>query len=122
MIVAFVVIIFKEDRGLMQVMSDRAWLAVAATGIAWPLVGWLLADRDDAHRRTLAITADAREVALALVLASLAFPARAAHVHSALVGIWSIYAVVSLLLATGMRMLPKIRAGGPEPQVPAPAR
>lgn len=120
LLAAFVFVLFREDRGLLQIMNDRAWLAVAVTGIAWPVLGWLLAGRDDAHRRTFAITADAREMALALVLASLAFPQRG--VHTALFGIWSIYAVVLMLLAAGMRTLPKVKAGGRAPAAPAAAR
>jgi BASS family bile acid:Na+ symporter len=120
LLAAFVVVLLREDRGLLQLMSDRAWLAVVVTGIAWPLLGWLLAGREDAHRRTFAITADARENALALVLASLAFPQPA--VHTALFGIWSIYGILLVLLASGMRTAPKIRAGGRAPEAPAAAR
>jgi BASS family bile acid:Na+ symporter len=120
LLATFVVVLLREDRGVLQIMNDRAWLAVAVTGIAWPLLGWLLAGREDAHRRTFAITADARELALALVLASLAFPERG--VHTALFGIWSIYAILLMLLAAGMRTAPKIRAGGRAPAAPAAAR
>jgi BASS family bile acid:Na+ symporter len=120
LLAAFVVVLLREDRGVLQLMNDRAWLAVAVTGIAWPLLGWLLAGREDAHRRTFAITADARELALALVLASLAFPERG--VHTALFGIWSIYGIVIALLAAGMRTLPKVRAGDRAPAAPAAAR
>ena len=109
-----------EDRGILHIMNDRAWLAVAATGIVWPLLGWLLAGRDDAHRRTLAISADAREVALALVLASLVFPQHSVRI--ALVGSWTIYGIVSLLLAAGMRGLPTTKAGGFEGPAPVGAR
>ena len=120
MMAVFVAVLLREDRGLVQLVSDRAWLAVAVTGIAWPLLGWLLAGRAEGDRRTFAIVADAREVALALVLASLAFPGPG--VHTALFGIWSIYAIVTMLLATGMRALPRITARGRAPGAPAAAR
>jgi BASS family bile acid:Na+ symporter len=120
LLAAFVFVLFSEDRGLLQIMNDRAWLAVAVTGIAWPVLGWLLAGREDAHRRTFTITANARELALSLVLASLAFPQRG--VHTALFGIWSIYSILISLLAAGMRTLPKVRAGGRAPAAPAAAR
>jgi BASS family bile acid:Na+ symporter len=120
LLAAFVFVLLREDRGLLRIMNDRAWLAVAVTGIAWPLLGWLLAGREDAHRRTFAITANAREMALALVLASLAFPQHG--VHTALFGIWSIYAILMMLLAAGMRTLPKVRAGGRGPAAPVAAR
>jgi BASS family bile acid:Na+ symporter len=120
MLAVFVAVLVKEDRGLLDLMNDRAWLAVAATGIAWPLAGWLLAGRHDENRRAFAIMADAREVALALVLASLAFPDRG--VHTALFGVWSIYTIVTALLGMAMRTLPGIRAGGPARGAPATAR
>lgn len=120
MMAVFVAVLLREDRGLLQLMSDRAWLGVAVTGIAWPLLGWLLAGRAEGDRRTFAIIADAREIALALVLASLAFPERG--VHTAIFGIWSIYAIVTMLLAAGMRALPRITARGPAPGAPAAAR
>jgi bile acid:Na+ symporter, BASS family len=120
MLAVFVTVLLKEDRGLAEILHDRAWLAVAVTGIAWPLLGWLLAGRENGERRAFAITADAREIALALLLASLAFPNRG--VHTAIFGIWSIYAIVAMLLAAGMRSLPKIRARDPAREAPATAR
>lgn len=120
MLAVFVTVLLKEDRGLLEIASDRAWLAVALTGIAWPLLGWLLAAREDGARRAFSITADAREIALALLLASLAFPG--GGVHTAIFGIWSIYAIVAMLLAAGMRAIPKVRARGQARAAPATAR
>ncbi len=117
MVAVFIAVLVREDRGLVELLGDRAWLAVIATGIAWPLVGWLLAGRQDENRRAFAIMGNAREIALALVLASLAFPTRG--VHTALFGIWSIYTIVSALIALAMR---GIRAGGRAQGVPATAR
>ncbi len=121
MIAVFATVLFKEDRGLVQILSNRAWLAVAVTGLAWPLLGWLLGGLDDGDRRAFAITAGSRELALALVLASLAFSTNRG-VHTALFGIWSLYAIVSILIAAGMRALPKVRARGRGREVPAGAR
>jgi BASS family bile acid:Na+ symporter len=121
MVAVFVAVLFKEDRGLVEILGDRAWLAVAVTGIAWPLLGWLLAGREDGHRRAFAITADAREVALALVLASLAFSTNRG-VHTAIFGIWSLYTIVSALLALGMRAVPGIKARGRGRAAPAGVR
>jgi BASS family bile acid:Na+ symporter len=121
MVAVFVTVLLKEDRGLVEILSDRAWLAVAVTGLAWPLLGWLLAGRVDGDRRALSIVADAREIALALVLASLAFaPNRG--VHTAIFGIWSLYTIAAVLLAAGMRTIPNVRARGPAPAAPATAR
>jgi bile acid:Na+ symporter, BASS family len=120
MVAVFVTVLLKEDRGLVEILYDRAWLAVALTAIAWPALGWLLAGRNDGDRRAFSIGANAREIALALLLASLAFPGRG--VHTAIFGIWSIYTLVTLLLAAGMRAVPTIRAGGPAREAPAGAR
>ena len=119
MLTVFAVVLVGEDRGLVELARDRAWIAVAATGIAWPLVGWLLAGRRPENRRAFAVLANAREVALALVLASLAFPAHG--VHTAVFGVWSIYTIVTMLIAAGMRSLPGVRAGGRAPGAPAAA-
>jgi bile acid:Na+ symporter, BASS family len=121
MLAVFLAVLLREDRGLLEVLSDRAWLAVAATGLAWPLLGWLLGSPAEPHRRTFAITADAREIALALVLASLAFPPRHG-VHTAIFGIWSIFTLVSVLLAAGMRSLPGVRAIDRAREAPAGVR
>jgi len=102
----FGTVLLREDRGLAEILRDRAWLAVAAVGVAWALLGWLLAG--GRARRTMSISAGAREIALALVLASTTFPDR--RVQIAIFGIGSIYASSSILLALGMRAIPKIRA------------
>jgi len=120
MLAVFVTVLLKEDRGLGEILQDRAWLAVAVTGIAWPLLAWLLAGTKNGDRRAFSITADAREIALALLLASLAFPDRG--VHTALFGIWSLYTIVAMLLAAGMRGLPKIKARGRAQGATATAR
>jgi BASS family bile acid:Na+ symporter len=117
MLTVFAAVLLREDRGLVELAHDRAWIAVAATGIAWPLVGWLLAGRRPENRRAFAILANARELALALVLASLAFPAHG--VHTAVFGVWSIYTIVSMLIAGAMRS--SVRARGRAPGAPAPA-
>jgi BASS family bile acid:Na+ symporter len=121
MVAVFAMVLFKEDRGLVEILGDRAWLAVAVTGLAWPLLGWLLGGREDADRRTFAITAGAREIALALVLASLAFSTNRG-VHTAIFGIWSLYTIVSALIAAGMRAVPRIKARGRGRAAPAGAR
>jgi bile acid:Na+ symporter, BASS family len=124
MLAVFVVVLLREDRGLDDVLRDRSWLAVAIVGIVAPLLGWLLGGPDEGDRRALAIGADARDLGLALVITSLAFPR--AGVHTALFGIWSMYTLASFLLAAGMRTYGRfgpparvdVKAGG---QAPGPA-
>ena len=120
MLTVFAVVLFREDRGLVQLLRGRDWLAAALVGIAWPALGWLLGGPGDGPRRALSLSANARELALALVLASLAFPG--GEVHAAIFGLWSLYAIATLVLAAGMRAVPKIRARGPARGAPAAAR
>ena len=120
LLAVFAAVLLREDRGLVQLLRDRAWVAAALVGIAWPALGWLLGGPGDGPRRALALTASARELALVLVLASLAFPG--GGVKTAIFGLWSLYAIATLLLAAGMRAVPRIRARGPAPGAPAAAR
>ena len=80
-----------------EVFDARSWLAVACVGVATPLLGWLLGGRDIGRRRAFALGADARELGLALMMASFAFPQP--NVHGALVGVALIFALGSFLLA-----------------------
>jgi BASS family bile acid:Na+ symporter len=120
MLAVFATVLLAEDRGLVEILRDRAWLAAALVGIAWPALGWLLGGPGDGPRRALSIGANARELALALVLASLAFPG--GEVKTAIFGLWSLYTIATLLLAAGMRAVPKIRARGPGRAASAAAR
>jgi BASS family bile acid:Na+ symporter len=120
MLAVFATVLLREDRGLLHLLGDRSWIAVGVVGVAWPVLGWLLGGRGDGERRSLAITANARELALALLLASLAFPDR--RVQTAIFGIWSIYVLSAVALAAALRGRSKVRAGGPEPGAPVAAR
>jgi BASS family bile acid:Na+ symporter len=126
LLAAFVIILLRDDRGLDDMLHDRSWLAVAIVGIAAPLLGWLVGGPDEGNRRALAIGANSRELGLALVIATLAFPEPG--VRTALFGIWSMYAIASFLLAAGMRTYGRVgpRAGvkaeGQAPGATAAAR
>src|SRR6185437_8942859 len=111
------VVLVKGDRGVLHLLDDRSWFAVLAVMVASPILGWLAGGRRQGDRRALAIGANTRELALALVVASVAFPDRG--VHTALFGIWSLTAIASFLLAYAYRALPRsrLRARGPGPAV-----
>jgi BASS family bile acid:Na+ symporter len=115
------VVLVKGDRGILHLLDDRGWFAVLAVMVASPILGWLAGGRRESDRRALAIEANARELALALVIASAAFPNQG--VHTALFGIWSLTAIASFLLASAYRGTSgRVRAAGPGPAVPAGAR
>lgn len=99
----FGVVLLRADRGILALLDSRGWLAVAAIGVAGPVIAWWGGGRREAERRTFAIGANAREVALALVLAGVTFPEHA--VETAIFGIWVFYALSSLLLARAMRAI-----------------
>jgi predicted Na+-dependent transporter len=80
------VVMAKGDRGILELLHDRAWFAVLAVLVASPIVGWLTGGARSGDRWALAVGANTRELALALVVASLAFPDRG--VHTALFGMW----------------------------------
>jgi bile acid:Na+ symporter, BASS family len=58
----------------LELIDLRSWLAVACVGVLSPLLGWFVGGRHQGRRRAFAIGANAREVSLALVMASFAFP------------------------------------------------
>ncbi len=98
----FAVVVIKADRGILPLLEEgRSWLAVLAVVVVWPILGWLFAGPHDPERRAFAISANTRDLGLALMLASLAFPDRG--VHTALFGVWSAMAVASGLLALWAR-------------------
>jgi BASS family bile acid:Na+ symporter len=124
-IAAFAVVLVKGTPGFRELLHGPSWIAVALVLVGWPLLGWLTGGPDLADRKNFAITANCRELALALMIASFAFPERGVHI--AIFGLWSLMALASFLLASGMRayggLAPRITAaGGRAPAMPAAAR
>jgi BASS family bile acid:Na+ symporter len=121
---AAVVVLVKGDRGVLQLLADRGWIAVGIIVIVSPLLGWLAGGARSADRRALSISANARELALALVLANLAYPN--SGVHTALFGIWSLMSLACVAVGGAMHAFggekPRFTAGGRAPAVPAGAR
>jgi BASS family bile acid:Na+ symporter len=109
------VVLIKEDRGILDLIRDRGWLAVLIVTLLVPLIAWWVGGPREKDRRALAITVNSRELALALVMASLAFPERG--VHTALFGIWTLTAFASFALASGIRAASSdaVRGGGQAP-------
>jgi BASS family bile acid:Na+ symporter len=103
-----------------ELFDTRSWLAVACVGVVSPVLGWLVGGRRPGHRRALAIGADARELSLALVMASFAFPT--AEVRTALFAVALIFILATFLLAWVLRTLGRRRprAAGAQGGAPAP--
>jgi BASS family bile acid:Na+ symporter len=75
-----------ELRSLAHVAGDRGWLAVVAFAVVAPTLGWLVGGPTPETRRAFAVSANARDLALALVIASLAFAER--NVQVATFAVW----------------------------------
>jgi BASS family bile acid:Na+ symporter len=80
----------------------RGWLAVLLFGVVLLALGWLVGGRDRATRRTFAIAGEARNLALALVIANMIV--RNDQVLLAIFGAWVI------LLALGWVAVALVRA------------
>lgn len=119
-VLAIVVLVALQTEKWVEVFDARGWLAVACVGVAAPLLGWLLAGHDERRRRTFAIGSGARELGLALVMASFAFRSRP-EVHAALLGVATLFALVSFLLALATRRLAR-RTGSRRPSSTTEAR
>jgi BASS family bile acid:Na+ symporter len=127
-VAVLIAVLAKGDRGAIELLHDRAWFAVLAVIVVSPLIGWLAGGARDGDRRALAVGANTRELALALVVASVAFPDRG--VHTALFAIWSLMALASFALASALRGArgargagaDRVRAAGRGPAPAAAAR
>ncbi len=126
-VASLVVVLVKGDRGLGDLLGQRGWIAVAIVTLASPVLGWFAGGAKRVNRKAFAIMADSRELALALVIASIAYPGTG--VHTALFAIWSVMAFASFFLATALRApretsgaAPKLTAGDPALGGPAAAR
>jgi BASS family bile acid:Na+ symporter len=80
----------------------RGWLAVLIFGVLLLLLGWLVGGREPATRRAFAISGEARNLALALVIANMTV--RDDQVLMAIFGAWMV------LLALGLISVALIRA------------
>ncbi len=85
----------------LALLGDRGWGAVLAVAVASLLLGWLFGGRDEGRKRAVAISANSKELALALTMATAAFPG--SQVQLALFGVWSTFAFVNLAVITALR-------------------
>jgi BASS family bile acid:Na+ symporter len=95
------ILLVKGGTRSLELLGDRGWGAVFAVAIASFLLGALFGGRDERRRRTVAISANARELALALTMASVAFPQ--GQVELALFAVWSTFTLLDLAYVTVIR-------------------
>jgi BASS family bile acid:Na+ symporter len=90
---------FLADSGLasLELLGDRGWIAVLVLAALVLALGWLLSGPEAAVRRSLVIGGLSRNLALALLLASVAFPGR--KVQLAVFGVWWVLFGVACLYA-----------------------
>lgn len=89
-----VVLVVSRLHGVAALVAARGWVAVAIFALAAPVLGWLVGGASVAARRSIALSANARDVALAAMLASLAFAG--SHVPVATLAVWLLLLVVDL--------------------------
>ena len=92
----FSLVAHRELRSVF-LLGGWGWLATLAFGFLALATGWLLGGPTPRTRRAFAITANGHDLALALVLAGLAFPGRA--VQLATFGVWLILFACNAIFA-----------------------
>jgi BASS family bile acid:Na+ symporter len=108
---AFVAVLFKA-RSLVALLDVQGWTVVAVVAAVSSALGWLAGGSDAGARRTLSIHANARQVALALAMASVVYPD--GYAHAALFGVWLALSFVSLAVAASLgawQRRPHVRPG-----------
>jgi BASS family bile acid:Na+ symporter len=96
-VTAFVAVFLKARNPMALALDVHGWAAVAAVAVASSGLGWIAGGSDRATGRALSIHANARELSLALAMASVVYPD--GYAHAALFAVWFALSIVSLALA-----------------------
>jgi BASS family bile acid:Na+ symporter len=108
LLAVFALILFGHAlSGVVAITSDRGWLAVLLFAIGGALIGWLLGGPSPEARRSFVISANARDLALALIVANQAFSAR--NVQLATVAVWGFFMLVNAVFVEVVRHRPIAR-------------
>ena len=102
-----VVLVASRVRGLGELGAARGWWPVLLYALAAPALGWLVGGTRPGARRAVAVSADARDVAVASMIASLAFGA--SHVHLATFAVWALLFAVNVVF---VRLVARRPTGG----------
>lgn len=89
-----VVLVVTRLHGVAAILAARGWLPVAAFALTAPLLGWLVGGVAAGTRRSFAVSSNARDLALAAMLASLGFAG--SHVPVATLAVWLLLLLVDL--------------------------
>jgi BASS family bile acid:Na+ symporter len=104
-------------RGVLELSSDRGWWAVVLFATGGTLLGWLVGAPHGETRRTLALSAGARNLPLALMVGSQAFGER--NVLVAAFAVWLVLLLIDLAFAVTSS---RGRAGRVPPPLHRPRR
>jgi predicted Na+-dependent transporter len=115
-LVVLAAVLAARVRELGVLVGARGWWPVLTFAALAPALGWLAGGRDAEARRAFALSANARNLGVAVVLASLAFAD--ARVHAATIALWVFYLLVDFALA---RLFARRPRGGRVPQPLQPA-
>jgi predicted Na+-dependent transporter len=109
-IVLFVYLIARHALHGILSFGVRGWVAVLVFGTVLLILGWLVGGRDAETRRTFAFASEARNLALALVIANMTM--HDDQVLMAIFGAW----VILFALGWGMVALVRVRK---QPRAPS---
>jgi BASS family bile acid:Na+ symporter len=111
-VAAFIIVGIVGGREAASVVADHGWLLVILIAAASPLLGWLAGRGDREAQRAFAVMANARELGLALPIASVT--ANSPAVRAALFAVWIVFTLWSLAVAVGLRGEWRRRLHAPE--------
>jgi BASS family bile acid:Na+ symporter len=95
-VVLAAILVARMHGQVAMLAAAPGWWPVLIFALAAPALGWLVGGREPGTRRAIAISANARDVALASMLASLAFDER---VQTATLGVWALLLLINLAFA-----------------------
>jgi len=97
-VAALAVIVIVRLRGLGPIVDARGWWAAILFALIAPTMGWAVGGRDRGTRAAIAVSANARDVALATLLASLAF-VDDSGIQIATLAVWAVLLVINIVFA-----------------------
>jgi BASS family bile acid:Na+ symporter len=97
LLVVLSVLIVSRLHGLGGLVRGRGWIAVLIFAVTAPVLGWVLGGPERKTRGAFALSANAHNVAVAALLAAVAF--KDSNVQVATIGVWLVLLIADFLLA-----------------------